>query len=201
MTPEQVKALLDRTKKLGETDEMFKRDYDFYTIAVGTGLRLSEVAHLEKGDILPERVMVTRRKKKTLHPTPIDVMPHVHEILKRRAAAVEEGYIFPGRAKPCIIHRQSKKDGPREEQVCIGGHCSLRSIQEALRLALEALDLYLYGRGIHTMRHVAITNVYNVTKDLRLAQVFAGHSSSTITERYAHLCDVRETLAKLPVMA
>jgi integrase len=58
-----------------------------------------------------------------------------------------------------------------------------------------------YGRGIHSLRHTAITNIYALTKDLRKAQVFAGHSSSAITERYAHIVDMAETLSAMPVLS
>ena len=158
------------------------------------------MGHIEKDDVLPNRLMVTRRKKKQLSPAPIDVMPEIHALIKARADAVESGYIFPGNAEPCIIRRQSKKIGTWIEQVCVGGHASLRSIQQRWRLLLEDLGLYQRGRGIHSLRHTAITNVYALTKDIRRAQVFAGHSSSKITERYAHIVDMRETLAKMPTM-
>lgn len=196
VTTDQARAILARAKELGELDPTWLRDYDWFAIAVGTGLRISEVAHIEKGDVLPQRLMVTRRKKKRLHPAPIDVQPAIHELLRKRADAVEEGYIFPGRAKPCYVHRRSGE----VEQVCIGGHASMRAIQRRWRLLLEEMGLYQYGRGIHSLRHTAVTNIYALTKDLRKAQVFAGHSSSTITERYAHVCDMKETLASLPVL-
>jgi len=197
ITPEEVQMILERAKQAGEMDPMMQRDYEWMAIAVNTGLRLSEVAHIEKSDVLPTRLMMIRRKKRHLQPAPIEVMPTVHEILKRRADAVESGYIFPGRCKPCLIHRQSKKDGPSVEQVCVGGHASLRSIQRRWRLLITELGLYKYGRGIHSLRHTAITAIYKLTKDLRKAQVFAGHSSSTITERYAHVVDLGETLAAM----
>lgn len=197
ITPEDVQRILARAKEAAAFSPMMARDYDFMAVAVNTGLRLSEVAHLEKEDVLPSRLMVTRRKKRSLHPAPIEIMPTVHAILKARAEAVESGYLFPGRAKPCIIHRTSKTKGPSEEQVCVGGHCSLRSIQRRWRLLITELGLYKYGRGIHSLRHTAITAMYKLTKDLRKAQVFAGHSSSTITERYAHCVDLAETLEKM----
>lgn len=196
ITPEQVTAILARAKQYGETDPSWFRDYEFWTIGVNTGLRLSEVGHVEVDDILPTRLMVVRRKKRRLHPAPIDVMPHVHEILRKRAAEVGTGYLFPGRCKPCVVHR--RKTGV--EQVCIGGHASLRNIQRRWRLLLEEMGLYQHGRGIHSLRHTAITQMYKLTKDLRKAQVFAGHSSSAITERYAHVVDMQETLAAMPVI-
>ena len=190
ITPDQVTVILAKAKQGSE------RDYHFFTIAVNTGLRLSEVAHIEKSDILPSRLMVVRRKKRRLFPTPLDVMPHVHEILEERAQAVEAGYIFSGQCKPCFIRRRNGE----VEQVCVGGHASLRNIQRRWRVLLEGLGLYQHGRGIHSLRHTAVTQMYKLTKDLRKAQVFAGHSSSAITERYAHVVDMQETLAQMPVI-
>ena len=47
---------------------------------------------------------------------------------------------------------------------------------------------------------VSASDMNRLTKDLRKAQVFAGHSSSTITERYAHIVDLGDTLAQMKVM-
>lgn len=43
----------------------------------------------------------------------------------------------------------------------------------------------------HMLRHTALTAVYDKTQDLRLTQHLAGHSSSSITERYTHVHPVR----------
>lgn len=201
-----AQRILKRVGEYAEVDEMAARDRDWYFIAVNSGLRLSEVGHIEKADVLPNRLLCARRKKRHLQPAPIEVSPAVMEVLRRRAALVDAGPIFPGRAKPCIIHRskvdkQTKVRSTWDEQVCVGGHASLRSIQRRWRLLLEELQVYMYGRGIHTLRHAAITNVYTMTKDLRLAQVFAGHESSKTTEVYAHVVDMQSTLAKLPVIS
>jgi integrase len=201
VAPAEVSRILSRCKELGEFDPYWREViYDWLVIAFNTGWRVSEVAHLEKSDILPHRVLITRRKKRRLHPEPVEVMPAVHAILKARADAVPEGFIFPGKQAPCFIYRQSKKNGASVEQVCVGGHASLRNIQRRFRLLIEDLDLYQYGRGIHVGRHYSITEIYRLTKDLRKAQVFAGHSSSAITERYAHVVDLADTLAQMKVM-
>lgn len=190
VSPDEFRVILGRAKELSDYDAWWGVMYDWMAIAVNTGLRVSEVAHVEKTDVLPTRLVVTRRKKRRLHPEPIEVMPAVREILKRRADAVSEGFLFPGRQAPCFINR---RNGERE-QVCIGGHASIRNVQRRWRLLLEELGLYKYGRGIHSARHTAVTEIYRATKDLRKAQVFAGHSSSTITEVYAHVTDMKETL-------
>jgi len=185
---------------------MAARDLDWYIIAVNGGFRLSEVGHIEKDDVLPNRLLLARRKKRRLRPEPVEVAPAVMEVLRRRASMVESGYIFPGRAKPCEIHRsrtdkQTKEKTEWTEQVCVGGHASLRSIQRRWRLLIEHAGLYMRGRGIHTLRHTAISTIYTMTHDLRKAQVFAGHESSKTTEVYAKVLDMQETLAKMPVIS
>lgn len=201
ISTETARVILAEAKSRSVTSsepETWANTYDWLAIAVGTGLRVSEVAHIEKDDVLPNRLMVTRRKKRHLSPAPIDVIPEVHEILKRRADAVEIGFIFPGEAQPCIIRRQSIKKGPSVEQVCVGGHQSLRTVQRNWRILVTDLNLYQYGRGIHSLRHTAITNVYKATKDILVAKTFAGHSNAAITERYCHLADLQDALAKVP---
>ena len=141
VTTEQVRLILARAKERAKNDPTWHRDYEWYAIAVQTDLRLSEVGHIEKDDVLASRLMVTRRKKKHLHPTPIDVMPEIHSLIKARANATESGYIFPGNAGPCIVKRQSKKNGPSVEQVCVGGHASFRNIQRRWRILLEEVGL------------------------------------------------------------
>lgn len=196
LSTSEFRRILNRARELSEFDPWWGAMYDWMAIAVNTGLRISEVAHIEKADVLPTRLMVTRRKKRHLHPEPIEVMPAVHEILKRRADAVEEGWLFPGKQAPCYIHRTGKRTG-EVVQVCVGGHASIRNVQRRWRLLLEEMGLYKYGRGIHSARHTAITEIYRTTKDIRKAQVFAGHSSSAITEVYAHVLDMQETLDRM----
>lgn len=197
VTPEQAHAIIAEARRRAEVDQSWDRDADWFTIALKTGLRLSEVGHIEKSDILEKRLLVTRRKKRKLHPEPISVMPSVLELIRKRAEKVESGWIFPGEAQPCVIHRQSKKNGPSVEQVCCGGHTSLRTIQRKWRILLTDLGIYQHGRGIHSLRHTAITAIYKLTKDLRKAQVYAGHSSSAITEKYAKVLDLEESLEKM----
>lgn len=202
-TPEEIRKILDRAKQAARLGPMFERDYRWIAIAVNSGWRLSEVGHIEKGDILPSgRVLITRRKKRNLCPQPVEVMPAVHALLMEQAATVEAGPIFAGRAKPCVIHRSEtiKEEGKMNvvrkwtEQVCVGGHASLRSIQRRWRLLLEELGVYMYGRGIHSLRHHAATKMYRETRDIRKVQVFLGHSSSKVTEVYAHVCDLADHL-------
>lgn len=77
---------------------------------------------------------------------------------------------------------------------CPGGHICRREIQSRWRGYLETLGLYVPGRGIHSLRHYAVTEFYTRHRDLRATQEFVKHSSSAITENYAHVVDMKEKI-------
>jgi integrase len=197
VTQDEFRSILAKCRELGEYDPYWLSPmYEVIAIGINTGLRVSEILHLEKDDVLPTRLLVTRRKKKYLHPEPIEVNPGVHKLIREIAERVETGFLFPGEQAPCIIQHIGKRarDLGETEQFCVGGHASIRNVQRRWRELITEIGFYKYGRGIHTTRHGAITAIYKATKDIRKAQVFAGHSSSQMTERYAHVTDMRETL-------
>jgi len=199
VTPEEFRTILAKCRELGEYDPYWLTPmYEVIAIGINTGLRVSEILHLEKADVLPTRLLVIRRKKKYLHPEPIEVNPGIHALIKALAERVEDGFLFPGEQAPCFIEHTGKRgEEMGTEQFCIGGHASIRNVQRRWRELLTEIGLYKYGRGIHSTRHGAITAIYKATKDIRKAQVFAGHSSSQMTERYAHVTDMRETLERM----
>lgn len=45
------------------------------------------------------------------------------------------------------------------------------------------------GRRVHPhmLRHTALTALYDKTRDLRMVQQVAGHTTSRMTERYTHV--------------
>lgn len=162
--------------------------YVFLAIAANTALRLCEVLHIQAGDVADGQLRVVRRKKKVLRSEMIDVTPALWSVLQDWREMYSDGFLFPGKAKPCIIRRSN---GTRE-QVCIGGHLAKRVIQQRWEDLLQSLSLGMDGRGIHALRHYAITAFYAKHRDLRAAQTFAGHSSSSMTERYARCLDMKE---------
>lgn len=98
-------------KEYAEFKPVYARDLAFVEAASQTGLRVSEVAHLKKEEILEDSLIVTRRKKKILVPRPIPVNPAGLARIRVWADRVRSGYIFPGASGPCVIvHR------PRFEQ-------------------------------------------------------------------------------------
>ena len=191
VSPDDVRNILATAKKYSE------RDWTFFVIGANTGLRLSEVGHLMVDDVLDSnRLRVTRRKKKVLKPEIIDVAAPVHAIIREWAKQYEIGYLFPGNCAPCFIRHLNGTP----EQFCIGGHSSLRDLQRRWKMVLAECGLNMNGRGIHSLRHAAITAFYASTRDLRAAQMFAGHSSSQMTERYAAVLDMKEKVNKVEVL-
>jgi len=100
-------AEVQHTVEVAKNDHPEMYHMAFHT-AMMTGLRVSEIAHLKCEDLLPgSRLKVTRRKKRVLKPSIIDVFPSWAESM---AAWIKDrkGWMFPGSCGPCIIHRRPK---------------------------------------------------------------------------------------------
>jgi integrase len=170
--------------------------YVFFAITSNTGLRLSEAAHIKSSDLEHGQLKVVRRKKRRLCTSTVDIKPALWDLLKEWSQMFD-GYLFPGSSKPCIINRSKKGVPQPPEQVCGGGHLSLRTVQNRWALTLAEAGLKVPGRGIHTTRHHFATEFYKKTRDLRATQVALAHSSSTITEVYCHVTDYKEKINSL----
>jgi integrase len=199
LATEKMLTKLEMQRMLDAAKADNPRNYVAYITQANTGLRVSEVVHLKKADLLPGfKLRVTRRKKRSLSPSVLDIMPAVWNKLSEWAAQNPEGeYIFAGNAGKCIIERSKKGVKQTPEEFCQGGHIHLRTLQTRWRLLISTLGMWMKGRGVHQMRHYFATELYAKTRDLRLTQVALAHSSSAMTERYAHVVDYAEKLAQL----
>lgn len=101
-------TIMARLKEYAQYKPAFERDLAFVETASQTGLRISEVAHLRKEEILADSLIVTRRKKKILTARPIPVNPEGLKRIREWAERVSSGWIFPGASGPCLIHRRPK---------------------------------------------------------------------------------------------
>ncbi len=180
---------LEVRKILSIARESNARDYVFFATSANTGLRLCEVVHIKASDIQDGRLRITRRKKKRLVPQWIDISRALWSILSEWNQMFSgEEFIFPGVSSPCLIRRSKGQI----ERTCDGRHVARRNIQRKWAEAVRGVGLSMKGRGIHSLRHYAVSQFYEKTRDLRACQMFAGHSSSTITERYAHVLEMRD---------
>ena len=197
---EKILSREEMSRILEVSKQRSARDYVYFATCANLGLRLSEVAHIRRDDVLRNsQLRVTRRKKKVLQPTVIDILPSVSAMLNEWGQMFD-GYLFPGNSAPCVIHRSRKGVLLEPEQVCNGGHISLRCIQRNWAMIVAEAGLRMHGRGIHSTRHFAITEFYDKHRDLRAAQLYAGHSNSAITERYASVRDMKEKVNAMEAM-
>jgi integrase/recombinase XerC len=178
LTREEVKRVL----RCAECND--DSDYHFFALKANTGLRVGELVALRWRDFHPNsyELIVTRLKKRKPSPEPMAISIAVTKLLTERSRSYDwrptqkSSFIFPG-----LDH----------------GHISIREMQRHWKDYLVSLKLYRPGRGIHILRHYAGTEFYSKTRDLRATQLFLGHSSSAITETYAHVVDMRERIEKV----
>lgn len=185
---EEVGRILEEAKERG-----IPRDYVVFATCCNSGLRISEVIHLKTTDLINGKLKVTRRKKRVLQPSTIDISTSLWALLTDWAQMFD-GYLFPGNAAPCIITRTKKGEPQPPEQACGGGHAHIRTLQRRWELTVARTGLSMRGRGIHQTRHYFATEMYSATRDIRATQVALAHSSVSMTERYAHVVDLREKI-------
>jgi len=154
------------------------RDHAIISMALGTGLRLNELAGLNVGDVFaPDGTPRVRVRVRA-------------EIAKRGRT----GDVFlPDRLVPKLKRLWTWKRARGEDLIptaplfCAqsGQRLSTRRIQSAWRgwQRQAGLDRTY---PFHALRHAAVTNVYRKTRDLFLAQRFARHASPLTTTVYTH---------------
>ena len=157
------------------------RDLALLTMALGTGLRLRELAGLNVGDVCPNGTGVAW--KVALDP----------KITKGRRGGV--AYLAPALREELARYLRWKRRAGEpldtRSPLFLSSYkrrLSLRRIQVLFRewqWAAGFVSLY----NFHALRHTAITNVYRATKDLYLTQRFARHSSPLTTTVYTHPSD------------
>ena len=181
LTREETRALLAASRS-------HPRDHLVFSLALGTGLRLSELVGLDVGDLFfPNGAPRTR----------VRVRP---EIAKRGRS----GDVFLPDALTPKLRRFwayklecGERIGPEQPLFCALSRrrLSRRRIQVVFRnWQLTAGFDRLYP--FHALRHTAVSNVYRTSRDLFLAQRFARHASPLTTVIYTHPSDeeLREQL-------
>ena len=164
------------------------RDHLIFSLALGTGLRLSELVGLDVADLFfpngTPRVRVRVRPEIAKRGRTGDVfLPDALTAKLRRfwAYKLERGERI-GSEQPlfCALSRR---------------RLSRRRIQVLFRdWQVHAGFDRLYP--FHALRHTAVSNVYRTSRDLFLAQRFARHASPLTTVIYTHPSDeeLREQL-------
>ncbi|HZC31141.1 MAG TPA: tyrosine-type recombinase/integrase [Gaiellaceae bacterium] len=184
LTEAEQQALLRVT---GEHVRGF-RDHVIYAFALGTGLREHELAALLVGNVVDDETIVRR--------FPLRVFKR--SAARAGAASPEQEAILPDalRYKLGKFMAWKKKQG---ESLAAGAplFCSRegdaaplttrqirrRFVDWQARAGLERRFTF------HALRHTALTNLYQATKDIRLVQRVARHVNVTTTTIYAQASD------------
>jgi len=182
------------------------RDWMLVFTSGNLALRISELLHLKVSDfdLAGGIIRVTRRKKKTLTATALEVADDILSVVKQYIAEAKlkpSDWLFPGWCGPChrsVAHKEKDRDGKvvrawrEREKLCTGGHLTTRRAMAIWDAALGRIGLKVPKRGIHTLRHYGVTRFYAKTKDLRATQKFVEHSSPLVTQVYADVVDMKE---------
>ncbi len=157
------------------------RDHLLMSLALGTGLRLSELVGLDVGDVF----FPTGQARQRLRVRP--------EIAKRHRAG---DAFLPDALTPKLVAFWRYKTDRHER---LEAPAPLFCGQSRRRLSPRRVQVLFHrwqdaagfdrGYPFHALRHTAVTNVYRATRDLFLAQRFARHASPLTTTIYTHPSD------------
>ncbi len=171
---EQAKLL----KATGEHRDGF-RDHVIFSLALGTGLRESELVALDVGDLSADGKKVRRRvelrvfKRACADPAPQEVfLPDavLYKLEKYLAWKAGRGESLAPDA-PLFVSRNHRR-------------LSTRMLREAFAVWQVRAGLERHFR-VHDIRHTALTNAYRATRDIRVVQRIARHKNVQTTTLYA----------------
>jgi site-specific recombinase XerD len=149
-------------------------------LAYGAGLRVSEIAKLDVGDIDSKRMVIHVRDTKRGRERYVMLSPILLQALRAhwKASRPKSSLLFPGRQGGKTITRAA--------------------ISKALKKSVEKVGL---AKRItpHTLRHAFATHMLEGGVDLRTLQVVLGHGSLRSTMTYAHVTTARVQVLHSPL--
>ncbi len=196
LTLEEVKQLLKTARYLAQTGLLYGhsipvRDYFIIHLALETGLRVSEIAQLNCGDIYIDQstaLLVVRKgkgNKKRLVRFNSEFKQHYEEYLDWKKTLGEP----TGSADPLVISSHT------------GGHMTSRAFEKVFKKVAAKAKLPEHY-SIHCCRHTYACFLLKASKwNLRLVQKQLGHSKITTTQVYADVMnpELTKSLEKLYV--
>jgi integrase/recombinase XerC len=180
LTDAETKKILDVT---GKAAAGF-RDHMIISLAIGTGLRQSEIVELTIGDVTkadrktPKRtIQLVKFKRAAAGADPSDHRVHLPDAtfykLEKYLRSIKAWEYFPD---TCLFTSRKNMS------------LSTRAVRAMFHTWQERAGFdQLYN--FHSLRHTAITTVRRLTKDIRVAQRFARHANIATTVRYEHISD------------
>ena len=143
------------------------RDRVFLAVAYGCGLRLSELTHLQVGDIDSGRMVIHVRHGKGAKDRLVPLSRRLLEELRGYWRLCRpRTWLFPGR---------------RREQPISGGTLQRRFARLVARVGLSKRC------SLHTLRHSYATHLLEAGVDVLTLKTLLGHRSLETTTRYLHV--------------
>lgn len=150
------------------------------TTIYSCGLRLQEGAHLRVADIDSSRMMLHLRHGKGNKDRLVPLPQRTLELLRQYWATHRNpDWLFPAEGRAHINLAQSNEP------------MSKSSLQSAFRAALKTSGINKLA-SVHTLRHSWATHLLEASVNLRLIQLWLGHSSPATTALYTHLTQTAE---------
>jgi integrase len=193
LSADDLRKLLATTRQSASTYRGLNGEDRFllYAVAMATGFRSRGLGTLTPASFLLEKAL------------PVVVLAATGSKSKKRLE-------LPLSQELAQLLRVYLKDKPSDVPVWSGTWSSLRATAVMLRRDLEAAGIPYQVAGpegketadFHALRHSFLTLGGAAGIDLRTLQVLAGHSDSSLTERYTHvrLAGLAEAVAKLPAL-
>ncbi|MGM7669950.1 tyrosine recombinase XerC [Microbacterium sp. A93] len=154
------------------------RDAALLELLYATGVRVAELAGLDRSDVDHERrTLVVTGKGDRQRTVPFGAP----------AAAALGRWLDQGRRHLAL----TSGDPPRPQSAALflgvrGGRMGVRQIREVVNRALAGLG-DTAASGPHVLRHTAATHLLDGGADLRSVQELLGHSSLQTTQLYTHI--------------
>lgn len=157
-----------------QTDRILdRRNRAIFETLYSSGLRVSELAGMNQGDIDFEsgtvRVLGKGAKQRIV---PIGAKA-LQAVRTYRAQLENQEKFEPGRGKPLFLNKN-------------GGRLTPRSIGRILKQLVARCGL-LTPVTPHTLRHSFATHLLDAGADLRVVQELLGHKSLSTTQKYTHV--------------
>lgn len=158
------------------------RDHVIFSLGLGTALREHEIAALNIGDVRAEGGAIRRRFPlriyKQSNPNPEAQEAILPDRLRQKLARLLEWKAFEG-------------EPAGDDDALFRSRQGRLSTRQMRRIFAEWQVEARFERRFtfHSLRHTALTNLYRVTKDIRLVQKVARHASIDSTTIYTQPAD------------